>query len=325
VELARNFLPVADEVYRLQTGSDPECRHFQKIAEQGHYAGQTRPSSTRQGTYAAAPSGLLLGSLNSNDPERVAEMMRRALARWETLTPEERLLPPDRLAGGDPIRRLEHYFPDGGLVLVAHTRDLPRDTRVEGWRAAAANQDHAWFTRTEARRMVPEQPRTGLRQEVPVDLVRRLVRLHLVDNVRGQTRPYADHHVRRARLVTEVTAIEGSVVRLKLEGETLAQAEGRWPVAGYRDAERPSPQTRGFETRLLGEARFDLEQERFVSFELLALGQRWGGTQYNGRADDLHPAPVGVFFTLAPNTPAGRVAPAFFGDYGWRSAPSGPR
>jgi hypothetical protein len=39
VELATQFVPAADEVYRLQnlqTGTDPECRLFQKFAEQGH-------------------------------------------------------------------------------------------------------------------------------------------------------------------------------------------------------------------------------------------------------------------------------------------------
>jgi len=81
--LTAQFVPAADEVFRLQGGTDPECRLFQKFAEQGHYGG--RPGTTRQGTYAATPSGELLASINSNDPQRIADMLRRALDKWQTL------------------------------------------------------------------------------------------------------------------------------------------------------------------------------------------------------------------------------------------------
>ena len=40
---SRQFVPAADEVFRmqnLQTGTDPECRLFQKFAELGHYGGR---------------------------------------------------------------------------------------------------------------------------------------------------------------------------------------------------------------------------------------------------------------------------------------------
>jgi hypothetical protein len=75
--LAAKFVPAADEVYRMQnlkTSTDPECRLFQKFAEQGHYR---RPGTTRQGTYCVSPSGVLLGSINSNDPQRIADLSYR--------------------------------------------------------------------------------------------------------------------------------------------------------------------------------------------------------------------------------------------------------
>jgi hypothetical protein len=190
VELARAFVPVTDEVHRLQTGSDPECRLFQKIAEQGHYAGQTYPSSTRQGTYAAAPSGVLLASINSNDAKAMAGMLRRALERWDVLSREERLLPNDPAGETAQIRRAEQFYPEDGLVLNVFSRDLPRGeaTEADDWTAHAWNRDMAWFTRDEARTFLPPEPTgAGQRHEVPEPIVRRLARLHLVDNVRGQT------------------------------------------------------------------------------------------------------------------------------------------
>jgi hypothetical protein len=315
VKLASAFVPTTDEVYRLQTGSDPECRLFQKMAEQGHYGG--RPGSSRQGTYAAAPSGVLLASLNSNDPRRIAAMLERALARWGKLPRDKRLLPGDPDGQSASVRRAERFYPKDGLVLQVYTRDLPRATPGEGWRGKAWNQDYAWFTKKEAVQLVPPRPRVGQRQDVPAPLIRRIARCHLVDNVRGQTVPFGEKHVEKARLTAEVTAVDGSIVSLRLEGETRASAEGWWPVRGYRDARRATRQRRGFEARLLGKATYAVKKGRFLTFEMVAIGKRWGATQFNVRGGDLGPAPMGVLFTLAGDGPGARIAPALFGAYGW--------
>ena len=56
--LARKFVLAADEVYRLQTGKDRECRWFQAMVQ------QKRPGGTRQGIYVATAGGRLLASIN---------------------------------------------------------------------------------------------------------------------------------------------------------------------------------------------------------------------------------------------------------------------
>jgi hypothetical protein len=80
----------------------------------------------------------------------------------------------------------------------------------------------------------------------------------------------------------------------------------------------PTPQKRGFEATLLGRASWDRKRERFTAFELVVAGTRYGGTQYNGRGDDLDRAPMGIVFQLAGERPQDRVAPAFVWDYGWK-------
>ena len=54
-----------------------------------------------------------------------------------------------------------------------------------------------------------------------------------------------------------------------------------------------------------------MKQEQFVSFELVAVGTRWGATQNNSRRNDVDPAPIGFLFTLAGDGPCERIAPAF--------------
>jgi hypothetical protein len=70
--------------------------------------------------------------------------------------------------------------------------------------------------------------------------------------------------------------------------------------------------------KLLGKATFDLAKKRFTAFELVAAGLRKGGTQYNGRPDDLGEHAIGFVFQLAGDSPSDRVAPAFVWAYRWR-------
>jgi len=302
LKLAACFVPAADEVYRLQnlrTGTDPECRLFQKFAEQGHYR---RPGATRQGTYCVAPSGVLLGSINSNDPRRIADLLEKSLVKWRTLKREERLLPADPAKQLADIRRPERFYPRDGLVLYVTSRDMPRDAKAAkpakgGWREFAWNQDFAWFTRREAKQFLPPEPKPGKKHHLPLPMLHRIVCAHLVDNVRGQTSPFEESQVKKARLTVEVTAVDGGVISLRLEGETLTA--------------RDRPSKHGLDLRLLGKATYDRFLERFLTFELIALGTRSGGTQLNDRRRDLDPAPIGLLFTLAGDGPCERVAPAF--------------
>lgn len=305
-------------MYRLQSGTDADCRLFQKIAAQSHIG--ERPGGSRQGTYVIAPGGVLLSSLNSNDPARIAAMMEEGLARWNALPHEERLLDtndPEGLFAN--LRRAERFYPEDGLVLRVNSRDLPRDfddAGEQGWVARAWNQEYAWFTRAEARQFLPSAPETGQSHDLPTPLMRRLVRCHLIDNVRGETSPFDEKDIEKARLSVHVTDRQLDLVSLRLEGESRTVAEGSWKIRGLGD-NTPTPQTRGYDARLEGTARYDLQREAFTAFDLVAVGSRWGGTQFNVRADDLSPAPLGIAFTLAGRGPSERVAPALFSAYGW--------
>jgi hypothetical protein len=303
--LAAKFVPAADEVFRMQnltTGTDPECRLFQKFSELGHYR---RPGATRQGTYCVSPSGVLLGSINSNNPQRIADLLERSLAKWDTLKREERLLPTDPRKQLADIKRPERYYPEDGLVLNVTSRDMPREkakanpTTRASWLESAWNQDFAWFTKAEARQFVPAEAKVGKKQDLPVPLLHRIACAHLIDNVRGQTSPFEESELKKARISTEVTAVDGDVVSLRLEGETRTAREGE----GRR--------AHGLDMRLLGKATFDVAKGRFLTFELVAVGSRWGGTRYNVRWRDTDAAPIGILFTLAEDSACERVAPAF--------------
>lgn len=319
--LLEAFVPVADEVGRLQRGEDRECRYFQSFAEQGHYGGRTEPSNTRQGIYAIAPSGAFLASINTRNATQMAEMLERALAAWEALPRELRLLPTDPADERGSSRRYEARFPAGGVALRVTARDLPRAeppaSRRGDWRPAAWNEDWAWLRASEVRALcAPEPlPEPGSTWTVPGDLARRLARAQLVDFVRGQTVAYRDEEVEHAELRVTLERIEDGLLHLHLAGSSRTRAVGRWKIAGF---ERPDEdQVRGLDLEWSGYARYSPADSRLAHLELVCAGTRSGATQFNGRDDDPGPAPIGFCFELVELAPDRLVAPAQIWSYGW--------
>jgi hypothetical protein len=85
-----------------------------------------------------------------------------------------------------------------GLVVNVISRDLPEHCDPTAPCEVAWNQDYVWYSKPEARRWLSDDPRLGDVHSVPDELVARLARFHLVDNVKD-FRP--DEWNRRRRLV----------------------------------------------------------------------------------------------------------------------------
>jgi hypothetical protein len=293
-------VPSTDEVWRLQRGSDPECLFFQEMAEHGHYGG--RPGTTRQGIYVCSPNGKFLASINSNRADRVLAMMERGLAAWQALPAEERHAADN--AQFKPEHRWEDSFPADGLVLTQTTRDLPLVCTPDAPCEVKWNQDHAWFSKSEARAWLGDDLNVGAMHEVPWEIVGRLARLHFVDSVKGQTSRFSERGVAGSAIQTQVVERADNLVKLKITGSTRGESSG----LGRRES------AHGVVTRLLGHATYDLTREAFVEFEMVALGRRWGHTTNNSRRRDAESGPLGYVFRLAsPDAP--RIAPAFIASY----------
>lgn len=310
---SERFFPVADEVWRLQRGSDAECKTFQAMADGGHYRGA---GTTRQGIYVCTPAGKLLASVNANDPTRVLATLRQGWEAWEALPEDDRWI--RSVESLRPAHRWEQSFPEGGLVLESACRDLaPERTPNERW-----NRDHVWFARDEVPLWLPPDTAggavdVGFEWELPELVTLRLAQFHLVDNVRGQSVPFARAEVERANLTARVESADEETLALSFRGATRAHAPGPWQLADTTFRPKNGREyVHGVETELVGRAVFDRSAGRFTSFELVAAGDRWGFTENNGRRNQAEKSPVGFAFRLAPETPAARVSPAFVQVYG---------
>lgn len=327
-ELSATFIPTADQIERpgksLEDGTSFESRFVQKIKK------QCNDLATYQGVFVATPSGLLLAGSHEaiHDPRKVEKLMRQGQQKWEKLSPSERLMTREVFAtAAAELAEAEgrNQYPQDGLVLSVVCRDLPRGPRPgDSPGRNAYNQDYAWFRKAEARTFLPEKPINGAKRTVPRDLVERLARFHFVDLVRGHTTSFPLKAVERAEITAEVVDVKGNLVSLSYRGRTRTSGvhdgvhvEGKWNAKGPGI---PEPQTRGIDAKLEGRAVYDLKAERFVSFELIAQSERWGGNAYNGRLDarDFGPAPMGIVLSLAGDSAADRVPPLFFRSYGWK-------
>jgi hypothetical protein len=305
-KLTSRFIPATDDSGWLQARTDTVSKFFKGIASQAH-----SEDPNKQGIYAFTADGHLLGSNNeTQNPQVVMMMLREALTKWSAI-PEQVRSSKDkttRMGNSRPLNP-EQFYPKDGLILRCTYRDLPREDRhnlADRW-----NEDFAWFKKQEV--FLPNRPRVGQTYEFPANLIRRLARCHLVDMVRGQTEPYKNEEVKTAQLTLRVTKVQASVVSLELEGETRAIADGDWKV----DEQGPRHQQRGFEAKLFGYAQYNLRQQRFTSFQLVAIGTRWGGTQYNRRSDDLGRNPTGIVLTLAGTGSSDKISPGLFYAYDW--------
>lgn len=327
-ELTALLVPTADMIERpgksLEDGVSFESRFVQKIKK------QCNDLASYQGVFVATPSGLLLAGSHEDmhDVRKVEKLMRVGLEKWQELSPAERLMTGEVFAKaaadlGEIDRRSQ--YPRDGLVLSVICRDLPRNPKPGASPGRNSyNQDYAWFRKAEARAFLPARAVKGARQEVRRDLLERLARFHFVDLVRGHTASFPQKAVEQARLTAEVVDVKGDLVSLAYQGRTRTSEvhdgvhiEGKWNAKGPGI---PEPQARGIDARLEGQAVYDLKAERFVSFELLAVAERWGGNAYNGRLDarDFGPAPIGFCLRLAGNSAAEGVAPMYSKSYGWK-------
>jgi hypothetical protein len=294
-ELARSFVPAADDVARLAASLDVEGELFTRAVA------EAEPRPFTEGVLATSPGGRVLGATSSTDPRALEAMLEQALAMWEESPGDDREL---RLEPGAQLPALaERAPPRDGLALRVVVRDLPR---TQGAPADAWNLDFAWFTQSEAASFVPSLLREGQVATVPDTLARRLVRLHLLDRVFGRTPPFEPAEVQAVTLRARISAIEREAITLRIAGSATMSTTA------------PGVPPRGVDVAMLGRARWDSRLSRFLSFEIVAIGERWGGTAENGRANDLASQPIGFLLSQATATAADQVPPANLRLYGWR-------
>jgi len=281
-----------------------ERAFFKRVSDQVTLEWQ---STSRQGIYAVTPSGTLLdhrGLSKVNwdrmeNPKEILSVMEQGLAQWAKMNPIDRRREFGMKLPVGTINDWEKQYPTDGLVLRMTCRDLllkDGDWKQVIWNSAVwENMDYAWFRRDEALQWIPQSISTGSSFEVPRSLVERLVRFHMIDNVRcHMAKTFRKDDVQKARITGKVVEVKGGIASIRYEGESRS--------------ERRDTQV-GYECKILGRALFNAASGRFQAFELIAVGKRWGIMETR---DSAEATPMGFVFIIPPGNDARDHAPPRF-------------
>ena len=174
--------------------------------------------------------------------------------------------------------------------------------------------DHVWFNKEESYLWVPESRKIGTIHKCPKIIKDRLFRFHFVDNVRGQTLPFAPEEIKTANLNVELVDINDTKLELKIFGDSEAIAKGEWKL-GENIWTPKHELDHSISTNILGKAIYDIEKKNFIKFELVVIGNWSGKTENNGRKFGPESGVLGIQYSLAEKIPSDKIAPTFIDLY----------
>jgi hypothetical protein len=195
--------------------------------------------------------------------------------------------------------------PAGGLILASYVRNLKRDSsgqlaRIEpddlkdktlypDWNPIYTEPARfsIWLTKAERESLIPKDAKPGSELAIADPIARRIIRYHLVNGTFGLPGRWRLEDIRRGELKLIVEGEAGSTVRMRLEGSVLA--------ATSADLDKAD---RGYDAKLLGAIEFDSKSEEFSRFDVVALGDYWGGDYEGGRFKRPGRTPLGIAFEL---------------------------
>ena len=279
------------------------------MANKGHYRAE---GGSRQGIYICSPAGELLSSINSLNPDDVLSVIQQGLDKWNHDTISN--LPIDPINTVTPSHRWEDSYPENGLILTGYKIDLKSDPPSNDNRGDRWNMDHVWFNQAEMKGWITNDLIEGSVNKVPAVVSERLIRFHLVDNVRGQTLPFAPDEIKVNQMMTEVVYKNESSLELEISGESFSVAKGEW-LLGANDWTPTHLLDHSIKTKLLGKVTYNFQTETVTEFELVAIGERFGKTQNNGRMFGSDSNHIGFYYKMAQENASEKIAPAFIDLY----------
>lgn len=300
--MKESFIPVAIDVwYDQKQRRDDERDFFFHVAQQGHYK-DNAPLETRQGIYILTADGTLLASNNRQDAESILNLMDVGLTAWSDFRYPDGFEVPE---AGPADSRFRREPPEGGVVIDVFTRivgeyEPPADNSWTRWGFdpnQSLGRDHLWITREDVEGLAPSDVKVGARYPLPPILQERMLRFHLVDNVRGEPMMWRSDEVRRARIDLVVEEVSEQTLRLRIEGEALMQALPNLP---YPD--------RRYDATLLGYIEVHRDPLRVSRFDLMAVGEAAGEGHYTRRAPAA-PFTLAIAMRIAPPGPMASVPP----------------
>ncbi len=170
--------------------------------------------------------------------------------------------------------------------------------------------DKLWLTKAEWKSLLPSKPTVGQTYPLPPAIHQRFVRFYANDMAHRST----GDKVREATLTLRVESASEEGVTLLLEGATKTGRPFEKTPTGGESAEAPG--LCGADFRFLGYLHYDAKVDAFDRFDIVALGEGWGGDSKQAATTNFYRGgehrrwPMGIAFQLlATRRPIDRIPP----------------
>lgn len=258
--LSAEFIPVTGNTHELQNGKSPARDWFMSFAPT--LCPRVRHNETAQGFYVVGADGAPCAYINHHEPARVDAVLSEGLAKFRAGRPRPVEISPQAIAAPsaktpDPTTSVVRVF--------TRIRPLPPGADALNRRA---QRDHLWILADEGREILTASGgEAGF--ALPRSLVARMVRFHLVDNVRGEPDMWRPEEVRRADFTARRTHDTPPTRTIAFSG-----------VFALR-----SPR-QSHEGKIVGEFDIDRHTAKIVRFRAYSQGQAWGSGTWTGGAPE---------------------------------------
>jgi hypothetical protein len=247
------------------------------------------------------------------------DWLKKALEKWKTLPDADRHPAHVELGDTKEPAGAPPKAPPGTLIVKTYTRSMKRNTNSElapiavadladtakypdwGWAPIFTEPmpDVMWLKDAEWKSLIPKSPRKGDTFTFPNGIEKRILRFHLIDGTYGLPFNWKLQDIRKESLTFTVEEVD-PVLRLRVQGlALLATDSGLSEVKGQH----------GYDAKLLGYLEYDSGKQAFTRFDIVAVGDCWGGDWEGGRFARPGRAPLGIAFELARGDSAADFVP----------------
>ncbi|MCW8132382.1 MAG: hypothetical protein KIS92_18690 [Planctomycetota bacterium] len=301
-KLSENFLCATAEVWTLATGKSGASDFF-------HKAGGPANGGAAHGLYLFTPDGEGMGfHFLSRPKDPVVKLLKEGLKKWEGIAAAKgykpKPVPPLPSAETWPERAAK-----SGCFLYVVARDLSRGDGSpfpdpnNPWALQAKwrwNHSFLDLSASEAQAFLPKDGKSA----VPDALFKRIAKKFFCDNANGNNHGYrTDDFLKKGSLTVESLGAQGSLVTVRMHGEVKCEEGTDGYNASMGDQLAITGDHRidvhglyGYEANLHGKAVYDTAKQKFVFFELVAVGNRKGLRPKN--ENEYWPTRMGVCITL---------------------------
>jgi hypothetical protein len=245
---------------------------------------------TSQGFYVVAADGTAFGFNNNRDIDRVLGFLAKGLTEYKKSNVAVANISDSELTAEFMRKPSE---PVSYVRVFARIKPVP-----EGCDGSNSNlaRDHFWIYKSDVEQFVGKTTKFAM----PTALMNRLIRYHLVDNIRGEPVFWSQQEVKRAAFT--VTP----------KGHNVFGFAGTYSMA-------TADNSRGLEGRLDGELRIDAAKMEAGNFKAYGEAKAWGAGPYTPKPP---PGKFPIVFALVSvNDDIAKATPpqaAAYGDYDYK-------